>query len=81
MRYIILILFTLFSVLIFGQNGSLLDEFNKIEQSNNYEKNIVDLEELLKTNNLDKDFSLKIQVQLINNYINVFQYEKADEFC
>lgn len=81
MRYIILILFTLFSVLIFGQNGSLLDEFNKIEQSNNYEKNIVDLEELLKTNNLDKDFSLKIQVQLINNYINVFQYEKAAEFC
>ena len=46
MRYIILILFTLFSVLIFGQNGSLLDEFNKIEQSNNYEKNIVDLEVL-----------------------------------
>ena len=77
----ILLLFICLSFLIKAQDGQLPDYLKKIEISTDYEKNISELENDLKTKRHSQDELLKVQVLLINNYINVFQFNKATALC
>lgn len=53
----------------------------KIEHSTNFNQNIAFLENELKTTHTKGEELLKIQVLLISNYINSFQFDKASAFC
>ncbi len=64
-----------------AQDAQFFNYLKKIEASTNYEKNISELEYDLKTKNYTNDELLKVQVLLINNYLNVFQFNKATALC
>ena len=56
-------------------------DLNYIETSNNYSQNVIDLENELIKKQSNPQQLLSIQVLLINNYFNLFQYKKAALLC
>lgn len=74
------ILFFLFN-LLFTVAQISADSIAELEGSIDYAKNIKRLESLLKIKPLDSSIELQLRIQLVNNYINVQQYDKATVLC
>lgn len=81
MKIFSILLFISLSFLIRAQETEFSNYLNKIAASTDYEKNIFELENDLKTKKHSGDELLRAQVLLINNYINVFQFNKASALC
>ncbi len=81
MNYFLLSCILFFCLLGKAQPTGISRALNQIEASTNYEKNSSDLETILKNKQAINTDLLKAQTLLITNYINLFQYDKAAEFC
>ncbi len=78
---ICLVFFLVFTFITKSENKPKEIKLLQIESSNNYNQNVIDLEQELNQTSLTSDERLKVQILLVTNYFNLLQYKKAAAIC
>jgi len=71
----------LFAFIGNGQTKPLEINLSQIELNNNYNQNVINLEQELAQHQFNSEDRLKIETLLITNYFNLLQYRKAAIIC